>query len=71
MFKSKGTVFSTKFVRRTPVMLELMVRDIGFLVIRVDVKATVEVEVDVSLFVYMNCFFNFGCIVQYTVLFFL
>ncbi len=66
-FKFKGTVFSTEFVKRIPVILELMVKDVGFLIIRVDVGAIVEIEIDVFFFACINCFFNFKYIVQYIV----
>jgi len=67
VFKFKGTVFSTEFVRKIPAILELMVKDVGFLIIKVDVKATVEMEIDVLFLVCINCSFNFRCIAQYTV----
>ena len=44
-------------------ILKLIVKDVGFLIIKVNVKATVEIKIDVSFFVCMNCSFNFGCIV--------
>ncbi len=66
--KSKGTVFSTVFIKSILVILELIVRDVGFLAIGVGVRMVVvitEVEVDVSLFIYMNCSFNSGYNIQY------
>ncbi len=66
-FRSKGTASSTEFVRRIPVIPELMVKDTGFLIIRIGVGATIEIEVDVFPLVYMNCSFNFEYIVQYMI----
>ncbi len=66
-FKFKKTVFSIEFVRKIPAILKLMVKDVKFLTIKVDVKTIIEIKIDVFLFVYINCSFNFGCIAQHTV----
>ena len=66
VFKSKETVSSTKFVRRTPTISELMVKDVGFPTIKVNVETIVEMEVDVPPLVYMNCSLSSRYIIQYT-----
>ncbi len=68
-FRSKGTVsgfkrtiFSIVFVRNTPAIPKLMVRDIGLSVVRAGgvlaVGVVVEVKIDVLLLTYINCFLN-------------
>ena len=66
-FRSKGTASLIEFVRKIPAILELMVRDIGFLIIRVNVRTIVKIKIDVLFFICINCSFSFGYIVQYTV----
>ncbi len=56
-----------KFVKRIPAILKLIVKNIEFLTIGVDVGATVEMEIDVSPFTYINCSLSSKYIVQYTV----
>ncbi len=70
-FRSKGTASSTEFVKRTPTISKLIVKDIKFFTIRIDIETIVKVEVNVLLFIYINCFFIFRYIAQYIILSFL
>ncbi len=62
-FKSKKIAFSTEFVKRTPAIPKLIIKDIRFLIIKINIKTIVEIEIDVLLFIYINYSFSFEYIV--------
>ncbi len=65
-FRSKKTTSLIEFVKRTLTILELIVKDIGFLIIKINIRTTVEIKIDILFFVYINCSFNSKYIAQHT-----